>query len=167
MPQGSGSSFDDDNVQDKNEEETALPEFTNCSCFCCLGSSSRKQKNRAFTLVDCPGSSSNGRAMKILVMVGILILVAGGASATIWIIFEEESFFEIRRHKWWQLYFNSPGVYVILRTSPPILANPINHVCSRKQRIPWLRFPIIDQHFLFLDPNYLWHLKRNLHAFPM
>jgi hypothetical protein len=65
IPPARDSSFDADNVQDKKEEETSSLESTNCSCSCCLGCSSRKQKNHAFTLLDGLGSSSSGRAMKI------------------------------------------------------------------------------------------------------
>jgi hypothetical protein len=74
-------------------------------------------------LVDGPGSSSNGHAKKISNDTHFgdgwdPYLVRAGALLAVWIILEEELFFEMRRHKWWQLYFDSPGVYAILSTSP-------------------------------------------------
>jgi hypothetical protein len=84
-----------------------------------------------------------------LVTVGILILVRGGALLAVWIILEEELFFEIRRHKWWQLYFGSPGrVYAILSTSPAYYFGQLHRSFIWKKAMhPMATFPISDRRF--------------------
>jgi hypothetical protein len=147
------SSFDDDNIQEKKREETLSLKSTNCSCSRCLGSSSRKQNNHAFTLVDGPGSSSNGHAMKISndahfgdgwdpdfgegwSITGRMDYLGGR------ILWKKEA--QMVAAILWQYR----GLYAILSTSPAYyLANCTDLFFGRTRCIPWLRFPISDGSF--------------------